>query len=182
MSTPLDKIFEESLNNCYSDHRWLDTYTSDDMGRNFNISEFIQCFQKTFDEIGYTGDAKNIGRAGTVRLKSLVNLFDNYHTIPIEDLLQKPTIIELAAIENSDQKALIIALLLLSILAYVNANYIGNGNLKNSNCAIYDNGGIALKNVPVRNSASPILIDVSDLSSGIYFLEISGTTFKFLKK
>lgn len=131
MSTPLDKIFEESLNNCYSDHRWLDTYTSDDMGRNFNISEFIQCFQKTFDEIGYTGDAKNIGRAGTVRLKSLVNLFDNYHTIPIEDLLQKPTIIELAAIENSDQKALIIALLLLSILAYVNANYIGNGNLKN---------------------------------------------------
>ena len=60
--------------------------------------------------------------------------------------------------------------------------YNGNGNLKNSNCAIYDNGGIALKNVPVRNSASPILIDVSDLSAGIYFLEISGTTFKFLKK
>ena len=26
MSTPLDKIFEESINNCYSDFRWLDTY------------------------------------------------------------------------------------------------------------------------------------------------------------
>jgi hypothetical protein len=25
MSTPLDKIFEESVNNCYSDFRWLDT-------------------------------------------------------------------------------------------------------------------------------------------------------------
>ena len=37
----------------------------------------------------------------------------------------------MAAIENSDQKALIIALLLLSILAYVNRNYIGEGNLKN---------------------------------------------------
>lgn len=34
-------------------------------------------------------------------------------------------------IENSDQKALIIALLLLSILAYVNSNYVGEGDLKN---------------------------------------------------
>lgn len=131
MSTPLDKIFEESINNCYSDFRWLDTYTVDDKGKTFNISDFIKCFQQTFDEIGYTGDAKNIGRAGVVRLNSLVNLFDNYFSIPIEDILQKPTIIELAAIENSDQKALIIALLLLSILAYVNTNYVGEGGLKN---------------------------------------------------
>lgn len=131
MSTPLDKIFEESINNCYSDFRWLDTYTVDDKGQTFNISDFIKCFQNTFDEIGYTGDAKNIGRAGVVRLNSLVNLFDNYFSIPIEDILKKPTIIELAAIENSDQKALIISLLLLSILAYVNSNYVGEGGLKN---------------------------------------------------
>lgn len=131
MSTPLDKIFEESINNCYSDFRWLDTYTVADKGRIFNISDFIKCFQETFDAIGYTGDAKNIGRAGVVRLKSLINLFDNYFSIPIEDILTKPTIIELAAIENNDQKALIIALLLLSILAYVNANYVGEGGLKN---------------------------------------------------
>ena len=131
MSTPLDKIFEESINNCYSDFRWLDTYTVDDKGQIFNISDFIKCFQNTFDEIGYTGDAKNIGRAGVVRLNSLSNLFDNYFSIPIQDLLEKPTIIELAAIENSDQKALIISLLLLSILAYVNSNYIGEGGLKN---------------------------------------------------
>lgn len=131
MSTPLDKIFEESINNCYSDFRWLDTYTVDDKGKIFNITDFVKCFQETFDNIGYTGDAKNIGRAGVVRLNSLVNLFDNYHSIPIEDILTKPTIIELAAIENSDQKALIIALLLLSILAYVNSNYVGEGDLKN---------------------------------------------------
>lgn len=131
MSTPLDKIFEESINNCYSDFRWLDTYTSDDKGNIFSITDFIKCFQETFDEIGYTGDAKNIGRAGVVRLNSLVNLFDNYYSVPIEDLLKKPTIIELAAIENSDQKALIISLLLLSILAYVNSNYVGEGGLKN---------------------------------------------------
>lgn len=131
MSTPLDKIFEDTINNCYSDFRWLDFYTTDSKGIVFNITDFIKCFQETFDEIGYTGEAKNIGRAGIVRLKSLVNLFDNYFSIPIEDILQKPTIIELAAIENSEQKALIIALLLLSILSYVNANYIGEGGLRN---------------------------------------------------
>ena len=131
MSSPLDKIFEETVNNCYSDFRWLDTYTSDNKGRTFNITDFIKCFEETFNAIGYTGDAMNIGRAGLVRLQSLVNLFDNYYSIPIEDLLTKPTVIELAAIENSDQKALIISLLLLSILSYVNSNYIGDGNLKN---------------------------------------------------
>lgn len=131
MTTPLDKIFEEAINNCYSDFRWLDSYTIDDKGKVFNISDFIKCFQNTFEEIGYTGDAKNIGRAGVVRLNSLVNLFDNYFSIPIEDLISKPTVIELAAVENADQKSLIIALLLLSILAYVNANYVGEGGLKN---------------------------------------------------
>ena len=131
MSTPLDKIFEETVNNCYSDFRWLDSYTIDNQGKIFNITDFIKCFQETFDEIGYTGDARNIGRAGLVRLQSLVNLFDNYFSIPIEDLLSKPTVIELAAIENADQKALIISLLLLSILSYVNANYVGEGGLRN---------------------------------------------------
>lgn len=131
MSTPLDKIFEEAINNCYSDFKWLDSYTVDNNGKIFNIADFIKCFQDTFDAIGYTGDAKNIGRAGIVRLKSLANLFDNYFSIPIEDILNKPTIIELAAIENSDQKALIIALILLSTLAYVNANYVGEGGLRN---------------------------------------------------
>lgn len=131
MSTPLDKIFEDTVNNCYSDFRWLDSYTTDNKGQIFNIADFVKCFEETFDEIGYTGDARNIGRAGVVRLKSLINLFDNYYSIPIEDILSKPTIIELAAIENSEQKALIIALLLLSVLAYVNANYIGEGGLRN---------------------------------------------------
>lgn len=131
MSSPLDKIFEEAVSDCYSDFRWLDTYTTDDKGRIFNIQDFVKRFQKTFDGIGYTGDARNIGRAGVVRLNGLANLFDNYGTVPFEDLLTKPTVIELAAIENSDQKALIIALLLLGILAYVNRNYLGDGHLKN---------------------------------------------------
>ena len=131
MTEVLTKIFEATINNCYSDFCWLDSYTVDDKGKIFNISDFIKCFEKTFEEIGYTGENLNIVKAGVLRLKSLLNLFDNYHSIPIEDLFEKPTIIELAAIENSDQKALIISLLLLSILAYVNANPKEEGKLHN---------------------------------------------------
>ena len=131
MTSPLDKIFEEAINNTYSDFGWLDSYTTDSGADIFNIQDFTKNFSETFESLGYVGEAKNIGRAGLVRLISLTNLFDNYFSTPIEDLLGKPTIIELAAIENSDQKALIIALLLLNVLSYVNANYLGEGNLKN---------------------------------------------------
>ena len=131
MESPLDKIFEEAINNCYSDFKWIDYYTTDDNGEIFNISDFIRCFRETFNSIGYTGNAENIGRAGIVRMNSLMHLFDNYNTIPIEDMLSKPTVIELAAIENGNQKSLLIALILLSILSYVNSNYIGEGKLKN---------------------------------------------------
>ncbi|MEF9880443.1 MAG: DUF87 domain-containing protein, partial [Clostridia bacterium] len=131
MSTPLDKIFEDSINNCYGNHHWFDHYTTGDGADVFGIADFIACFQRTFETIGYTGDARNIGRAGVVRLRSLANLFDCYNSIPIEHLLERPTVIELSALESSDQKALIIALLLLAILNYVNANRLGDGNLHN---------------------------------------------------
>jgi hypothetical protein len=131
MTSPLDRIFEESINNCFSDFFWLDSYTADDYGEVFNISDFIACFQKTFEAIGYTGEVRNIGQAGLVRLQGMAALFDNYYSIPIEDILSKPTVIELAAVENEEQKSLIMALLLLSVSAYVNANYTSGQHLRN---------------------------------------------------
>lgn len=131
MTTPLDKIFEETINNCYSAFGWLDSYTIDDGGRIFNIADFAKEFERTFESLGYVGEAKNIGRAGLVRLTSMINLFDNYHSIPIEDLLSKPTVIELAGIPNKDEKALVISLILLNISAYIDNNYLGDGTLRN---------------------------------------------------
>lgn len=136
LGTPLDIIFEETVNRCYSKFGWLDTDTIDTIKNKspekiFNITDFIQCFEETFKSLGYKDKAENIGVAGKVRLKSLEYLFDNYDTIPIEDILTKPTIIELAAIENTNEKALIISLILLSISSYLNANYEGNGGFNN---------------------------------------------------
>lgn len=134
LGTPLDIIFEETVNRCYSKFGWLDTDTIENKNPEeniFNITDFIQCFEETFKSLGYKDKAENIGVAGKVRLKSLEYLFDSYNTIPIEDILTKPTIIELAAIENTNEKALIISLILLSISSYLNANYEGNGGFNN---------------------------------------------------
>lgn len=131
MGTPLDKIFEDTLDECYSKAGWLPHYTIDDGAETFTMDDFLKTFMEVFERIGYRGDAANIGKAGYVRFKSLLRLFGNYNTIPIEDLLKKPTIIELAAIENEDQKSLLIALLLLNIQSYVNANFLGTGEMKN---------------------------------------------------
>lgn len=131
MGTPLDKIFEDTIDECYSRAGWLPHYTIDDGAEIFTMDDFLKTFMEIFEKIGYKGEAANIGKAGYVRFKSLLRLFGNYNTIPIEDLLKKPTIIELAAIENEDQKSLLIALLLLNIQSYVNANFLGTGEMKN---------------------------------------------------
>ncbi len=132
MSEPLDSIFKQSIDNCYSEFGWLDSNTIGDSNcRVFNISDFMKVFKRTFNTWEYTGDARNIATAGLVRLTSMVKLFDNYNSISIEDILSKPTIIELEKIRNNNDKAVIISLLLLNIGAYISCNYSGDGILRN---------------------------------------------------
>jgi|GEM_PF-735981 len=59
------------------------------------------------------------------------NIYDTVHTIPLEDLLSKPTVIELNAINNKEQKSLIMALLLIMMCVYTKNNVAGDGKLKN---------------------------------------------------
>ena len=131
MAESLSKLFEEAIDECYSDFEWLDSDTMDSGGKIFNIQDFANCFKKTFERHGYIGEAKNIGTAGLLRLVSMANLFDNYYSVPIEDLLSKPTIIELAAVQNKVEKSFLMALMLLNISAYIDNNYLGNGILRN---------------------------------------------------
>lgn len=94
----------------------------------------------TFREIirtsNYSAESKgNMESAGVFRLLNLViqngNIYDTENSVPLSDLLRKPTIIELNAIDNQEQKALIMALLLINIVLYTKHNQAGDGNLKN---------------------------------------------------
>lgn len=76
---------------------------------------------KTMD---YNKETKsNIETAGLLRLMNLIeqnsNIYDTIHTVPIEDLLTRPTVLELNAIDNDEQKALIIALVLASACIHI---------------------------------------------------------------
>lgn len=131
MAESLSKLFEETIDRVYSNFGWLDSDTVETGGEIFNIQDFALCFKKTFERHGYIGEAKNVGTAGLLRLVSMENLFGTYNTVPIEDMLNKPTIIELAGVQNKGEKSFIMALLLLNISAYIDNNYLGNGVLRN---------------------------------------------------
>ena len=73
--------------------------------------------------------------AGVLRLSNLIeqnsNIYDTVNSISIEDMLTKPTVLELNAIENSEQKALLMALILIMVCVYTYNHQAGDGELKN---------------------------------------------------
>jgi len=137
MPSPLDIIFLRAIRACYSENGWKDysKYGDADVTA-FGLYEFILTFKRIIAESDYSGEVKgNLQSAGVFRLMNLIeqnsNIFDTIHTVPIEDMLRKPTILELNSIDNTEQKALIMALLLISIGVYTKNNQLGDGKLKN---------------------------------------------------
>jgi hypothetical protein len=137
MPSPLDIIFLRAIRACYSENGWKDysKYGDSDV-KAFGLYEFILTFKRIIADSDYSGEVKgNLQSAGVFRLMNLIeqnsNIFDTIHTVPIEDMLRKPTILELNSIDNTEQKALIMALLLISIGVYTKNNQLGDGKLKN---------------------------------------------------
>lgn len=137
MPSPLDIIFLRAIRACYSENGWKDYSKHGDRDVTaFGLYEFILTFKRIIAESDYSGEVKgNLQSAGVFRLMNLIeqnsNIFDTIHTVPIEDMLRRPTILELNSIDNAEQKALIMALLLISIGVYTKNNQLGDGKLKN---------------------------------------------------
>lgn len=138
MPSPLDVIFMRAIRECYTKYGWKDySKSGDEEVTPFGLYEFVLMFKKLISESTYSREVRgNLESGGVFRLLNLIeqnrNIYDTIHTIPIEDILSKPTVIELNAIENAEQKALIMALLLINICSYTKANHAGNGILKNA--------------------------------------------------
>ena len=137
MPNPLPDIFLGAINDCYTEYGWKKSSTVEDPDIElFGMYEFIRVFKKNIEHSNYKGESKaNIESAGIVRLVSLIeqnsNIYDTIHTIPIEDLLRNPTVLELNAINNKEQKSLIMALMLILFCVYTKNNVSGDGKLKN---------------------------------------------------
>ena len=163
MPSPLDLLFQNAIQQCYTKYGWKDYSTSDDSDVTiFGLHEFILVFKKLLQTSNYSKDVKsNLETAGVMRLMNLIdmnsNIYDSINTIPIEDLISRPTIIELNSIENMEQKALIMALLLVDVCAYNKINSLSIGT--------------RLKNVLMIDEAHVLLSpegrgDNSDISAG----------------
>lgn len=137
MPEPLDMIFFKAIRTCYTEFGWKDYSTSDDPDvKIFGLYDFILTFKKLVKKMKYGQEVKgNIESGGLLRLSNLIeqnaNIYDTIHTVPIEDLLSKPTVLELNAIDNAEQKSLIMALLLINICVYTKHNMVADGSLKN---------------------------------------------------
>ena len=137
MPSPLDMIFLKAIRSCYIQYGWKDySMLGDDDVELFGLYEFIKVFKKLIENTSYSKEVRgNIESAGLLRLTNLIeqnsNIYDNINTVPIEDLLNAPTVLELNSIDNAEQKSLIIALLLINICIYTKHNQAGDGLLKN---------------------------------------------------
>lgn len=138
MPSPLDMIFLKAIRSCYIKYGWKDysKYGDSDVTV-FGLYEFILEFKKMIKETNYSKEVRgNLESAGLLRLTNLIeqnsNIYDSIHTVPLKDILSKPTVLELNAIDNAEQKSLIMALLLINICLYTKKNHIGDGELKNA--------------------------------------------------
>lgn len=137
MPEPLDIIFLKAIRSCYTEYGWKDySKMGDSDVKVFGLHEFILVFKRLIEKMDYSAEVKgNIKSAGLLRLSNLIeqnsNIYDTINTVPIEDLLKNPTVIELDAIDNAEQKSLLMALLLINICVYTKHNHLGDGNLKN---------------------------------------------------
>lgn len=172
MPSPLDVIFLKAIRACYIQHGWRDySVFGDPNVKLFGLHEFVLVFKKLMENTNYSKEVRgNIESAGLLRLTNLIdqnsNIYDTVNTVPVEDLLTAPTVLELNAIENAEQKSLVMALLLINVCLYTKHNHIGDGELKN---------------VILIDEAHVLLGDTAPVKSGENAADSQGTTIKALQ-
>lgn len=130
---PLPMLFDKALINCYRDYGWRLSNIGGELPCP-PFSAFVEAFKKL--DTGYSATTSaDIMTAGIVRLESMLNgsrgrIFDTTFSIPMEDLLSKPTVIELDGIMDPDEKALIIALLLIRLNEFIRTVRTSGSKLK----------------------------------------------------
>ena len=137
MESPLDVIFSSAIRKCYTKYGWKsDSKSGNPDVQPFGLYEFILTFKEIVATSSYSKDVRsNIETGGTFRLMNLIQqnsmLYDTVNAADIPTLLQKPTVMELNAISDDEQKALLIALLLIQISLYTMSKGASSGQLTN---------------------------------------------------
>jgi len=189
MPTPLDILFANAIDACYVKYGWKGYSKRGDLGtQSFGLHEFVLTFREIIRNSKYSAESKgNMESAGVFRLLNLIiqngNIYDTENSVPLYDILRKPTIIELNAIDNQEQKALIMALLLINIILYTKHNQAGDGNLKNilliDEAHVLLGGGVAVQEGAAEAGASTVkalqnmIVEIRSYGTGIIIADQS---------
>lgn len=135
MPDPLPALFGRTIADCYRLFGWSDDTCRGDPGAQvFSLHEFILVFARLLNRSCYSSEVKgNVITGGINRLRTLLDRcaqFDTLHSVSLDDLLQKPVVVELEGLEG-DAKAMTVTLLLLSLLAYVKCRRPNGGPFQN---------------------------------------------------
>lgn len=133
---PLPALFEKAISEAYTLHGWTDSNTSEDDNVSiFDMADFVRIFKRVIARSSYSNEVKgNMMSGGAFRLQSLIErcprTFDTIHSTSVEDLLNGCAVLEMGSLEP-EQKSLVSALTLISILAYLKSTRKSNHRLRN---------------------------------------------------
>lgn len=135
LSPPLPQLLEPALRRTYLLAGWEEDSTSADGLRPPTLRDLRDSFQAVFNDVDYQGEALNVGRAGRVRLESLLSgsrgrMIDTVESIDFGELLKKPVVLELADIKDPDDLAIVSSFILDQVRAYAEARRSTRGQLR----------------------------------------------------
>lgn len=133
---PLPALFEKAIAEAYTLNGWTDISTSEDGNVSiFDMSDFVRAFKRVISRSSYSNEVKgNMMSGGAFRLQSLIErcprTFNTIHSTSVEDLLDGCAVLEMGSLEP-EQKSLVSALTLISILAYLKSTRQSDHRLRN---------------------------------------------------
>ena len=132
---PLPQILSTAIGRCYYDAGWDDETTMADGVAPPTLRNLMTAFDAVFAELGYQGEARDIGRAFHARLSSLIQgsrgkVLDTVPSTNFSALLGKPVVVEMHDVNDPDEKAVMAAFLLDRVRAEAKRRGSAGGVLK----------------------------------------------------
>lgn len=117
LDQPLPFLLEEALERTFLAAGWDHEDTIDTAPLAPTLRDLLRTFADVFEEKGYVGEARNIGPAMELRLRTLLRgakgrTFDVAEPSDIADLFRGPVVIELEEIVDPDEKAVFAGMIL----------------------------------------------------------------------
>jgi uncharacterized protein DUF87 len=122
MYAPLPYVVKEILSETYKRCGW--DVRKGTVGEPITLEDFRVTAERVTRRLGYEPKVTmDIEAALKTRITSMTlggkgPLFDTVASIPLEDVLRRPTVIELRGIPNNEEKAFVAALLLMNLVEY----------------------------------------------------------------